>query len=57
MRRYELGGLVWEDVEGQEIFPVSAWFELTTKGITTQPPHTLQLEETYLDFLHSFFFW
>ena len=24
-----LGGMVWEDVEGQENFPVSAGFELT----------------------------
>ena len=25
--QHELGGLVWEDVEGQESFPVSAGFE------------------------------
>ena len=31
--QYELGGLVWEDVEGQESFPVSAEFELTTQSI------------------------
>ena len=42
--QHELGGLVWEDVEGQENFPVSAGFELTTHGLLvqehTQPSHT-----------------
>ena len=28
----ELGGLVQEDIEGQESFPISAGFELTTHG-------------------------
>ena len=44
----QLGGLVWEeDVEGQENFPVSAGFELTTLGLSVQEhkysatlPHT-----------------
>ena len=30
--QHELGGLVWEDVEGQESFPVSAGLKLTTQG-------------------------
>ena len=34
--QHELGGLVWEDVEGQESFPVSAGFELTTLGLLVQ---------------------
>ena len=34
--QHELGGLVWEDVEGQENFPVSAGFELTTHGLLVQ---------------------
>ena len=34
--QHELGGLVWEDVEGQESFPVSAGFELTTQGLLVQ---------------------
>ena len=29
-------GLVWEDVEGQENFPVSAGFELITHGLLVQ---------------------
>ena len=38
---------MWEDVEGQESFPASARFELTTQGLSVQehnysaiPPHT-----------------
>ena len=27
---------MWEDVEGQESFPVSAGFELTTQGLLVQ---------------------
>ena len=34
--QHELGGLVWEDVEGQESFPVSVGFELTTQGLLVQ---------------------
>ena len=34
--QHELGGLVWEDVEEQESFPVSAEFELTTLGFLVQ---------------------
>ena len=34
--QHELGGLVWKDVEGQESFPVSAGFELTTLGLLDQ---------------------
>ena len=34
--QHELSGLVWEDVEGQESFPVSAGFELTTHGLLVQ---------------------
>ena len=47
---HELGGLVWEDVEGQESFPVSAGFELTTQRLLVQEPnyststHTQHLE-------------
>ena len=33
--QHELGGLVWEDVEGQESFRVSAGFELTTHEIVS----------------------
>ena len=33
--QHELGGLVWEDVEGQESFHVSAGFELTTHGVVS----------------------
>ena len=34
--QHELGGLVWEDVEGQKNFPVSAGFELITHGLLIQ---------------------
>ena len=41
---------MWEDVEKQENFPVSAGFVITTqwcksKSITTQPPHSYMVEE------------
>ena len=47
--QHEIGGLVWDDVEGQESFPVSAGFELTTRVVSprakllshhTHTPHT-----------------
>ena len=34
--QHELGELVWEDVEGQESFPVSAGLELITHGLLVQ---------------------
>ena len=34
--QHEQSGLVWEDVEGQESFPVSAGFELITHGLLVQ---------------------
>ena len=34
--QHKLDGQVWEDVEGQESFPVSAGFELTTQGLLVQ---------------------
>ena len=34
--QHELGGLVLEGVEGQERFPVSAGFELTTQELLIQ---------------------
>ena len=34
--QHELDGMVWEDVEGQKNFPVSAGFELTTHGLLVQ---------------------
>ena len=47
--QHELGGLVWEDVEGQENFPVSAGFELTILGLLVQ-------ERNYSATTHNQFF-
>ena len=44
--QHELGGLVWEDVEGQESFPVSAGFELITQGLLVKE-HKLLSQHTH----------
>ena len=40
---------MWDDVEGQESFPVSAGFELTTKGFLVQK-HNYSAYEYQLNF-------
>ena len=48
--QHELGGLVWEDVEGQESFPVSAsaGFELTTQRLLVQEHNYSAITHTRL---------
>ena len=63
--QHELGGLVWEDVEGQENFPISAGFELITHGLlveehnysaTTHNPQTTLRQHIYFSYLFIFMY-